>query len=297
MTRRPLELLNLMMLGVLILLTPITLRERPGNWLLLALYIVMAAVLLQYRRLRLPGLDFPRLFVRAYPLIYIAVIFDSLAHLAPYVRSWRADAFLRAIDRRLLGVDPTVYLERYANRWAVELMAYVYLLYFILPFVLVWLLWRRRRLFAEITDWACTLTIALYANYLLYLIFPAQGPRFEIAHAGGELEGVAFANFIMHSIYVLESNKFDVFPSAHVCAGLVTWYGFHRYLRRYSVAVAVAVVGIMVSTVYLRYHYFVDVLAGIVLAAAAISVAGPYCRLWYVREAEPIESLGEELAP
>jgi len=290
---RPLELLNLIMLGILIVVTPITFQQRPGNWMLLVTYIVMAAVLLQYRKFRLPGVNFPEVFKRAYPVVYIAVIFDSLVYLAPYVRSWRADDLLRALDQRLLGVDPTIYLQKYLNPWVVELMTYVYVLYFALPFVLVWMMWRRRQL-GEITDWACTLTIALYTNYLLYLVFPAVGPWLHIQHTH-ELQGVALAGLIRHVLDTLESNKFDAFPSAHVCAGLVTLYGFCRYQRRYALPVAAAMLGIMVSTVYLRYHYVSDVLAGIVLARTAIVAGQSYCRLWSAHTARQPEQFAEEL--
>jgi membrane-associated phospholipid phosphatase len=255
----------------------------------------MGALLLTYRKVRLPWLDFPRLFQKVYPILYIAIIFDSLAHVVAYVHTWRADDLLMQLDRIILGVDPTLFLEGYLSPFAVELLSYLYVLYFALPLLLVWLLWRQRRP-AQITDWACLITIALYSNYLLYIAFPAAGPRFHIEHTHA-LEGAFLANSLMDTLNALESNKYDVFPSAHVNAALVTLYGFLRFYRKLTIPVAIVVLGIILSTVYLRYHYVVDVFAGMALAAVAIAGGELYCRMWRPAPAvDHARSLTEELA-
>ena len=295
---RPLELLNLIMLGCLCLLTPFALRHQPqlSNWPLMFGYIVMGCLLFVYQQIRVPWFDFPKRFRQVYPVVYIAIIFDSLAYIVPHVQRWRADALLMRLDRMLLGVDPTVYLERYLNPLAVEAFVYVYILYFFLPFLLLWGLWRDRK-YDEITRWACMITIALYSNYLLYVVFPAVGPSLHIAHATGKLPDVFLGRYVIAMLKVLESNKFDVFPSAHVNAALVTLYGFWRFHRRRTLPVAAAVLGIMVSTVYLRYHYVVDVLAGVILAAFAVLAGEVYYRRWRRSPAaESIRPQKEEFA-
>jgi len=284
------------MLGFLCVLVPFTFRDRPGNWPLLVMYAAGGGLLFVYQRVRVPWFDFPKRFRQVYPVLYIAVIFDSLVHVVPHVHTWRADALLRRIDRMMLGVDPTIYLERYLGPVLVELFTYVYILYFVLPFLLVWGLWRERKL-TEITHWACLITIALYSNYVLYIVFPAVGPRLHITHSVDKLQGAFMANSLIYLLNHLESNKFDVFPSAHVNAALVTLYGFARFYKKFTVPVAIAVLGIMVSTVYLRYHYVIDVVAGVALAGIAVAVGELYYRLWRgLPEVERTQPLGEELA-
>jgi len=277
---RKLDLLNLVMLAALCAITPLSLRAAPHNWLPLAAYVGMAGLILTYPQVRLPWFDFPKAFRRVYPVVYIALIFDSLADVIPKVHTWRADNLLMSIDRALFGVDPTRYLEGWLSGPVVELLTYAYMIYFLLPFVLLWLLWRDGKL-EEINHWACLITIALYANYLLYFVFPAVGPRFHIMHST-DVHGMFFSDFLMSTLNGLEANKFDAFPSAHVNAALVTLYGFARFHRRGVIPVAVVVAAIAVSTVYLRYHYVIDVLSGAALAAAAIA-AGEY---FYARSAK-----------
>ncbi|HUU70728.1 MAG TPA: phosphatase PAP2 family protein, partial [Planctomycetota bacterium] len=260
----PLDLINLSMLVILTGITLLTVPKVHGNVLLIGAYAGMAVLLLMYRRVRVPWFDFPRRFRQVYPLLYIALIFDSLAKVIPVAHDWRADDLLVAIDRRMLGVDATVFLENYVSRPAVEVLSYAYMLYFVLPFVLIWMLWRAGKL-REISHWACLITIALYTNYILYFLFPAVGPRFHLTHLV-PLRGMGLSNHIMNCLDVLESNKLDVFPSAHVNAALVTLYGFVRFCRRWVVPATVVALGIALATVYLRYHYVIDVAAGAALA-------------------------------
>ena len=62
------------------------------------------------------------------------------------------------------------------------------------------------------------------------------------------------------------------FPSSHVAVALCTVYFSFRYLRpiRY-LHLAVAIL-LCLSTVYCRYHYVVDVLAGLVTAAVLVPI-------------------------
>ena len=66
------------------------------------------------------------------------------------------------------------------------------------------------------------------------------------------------------------SNKVDVFPSLH-CAISAFILFFHRvHAPNCFRWVLVPTIGLWVATIYLRYHYFVDVLAGFALAAFAL---------------------------
>jgi membrane-associated phospholipid phosphatase len=73
---------------------------------------------------------------------------------------------------------------------------------------------------------------------------------------------------------VLEgSNRIDAFPSLH-CAVSAYILFFDRVHRPWRFALyATPCVGLWLSTIYLRYHYFIDVIGGFALAALALRVA------------------------
>jgi membrane-associated phospholipid phosphatase len=71
----------------------------------------------------------------------------------------------------------------------------------------------------------------------------------------------------------------DVFPSLHVAiSALVWWYGA-RLGRFWFWGLSLPVFANWISTLYLRYHYLVDVLAGWVVAALAILLSAWLLRL------------------
>ena len=68
---------------------------------------------------------------------------------------------------------------------------------------------------------------------------------------------------IMQFIYANFEAHGAAFPSSHVAVALCTLYFSWQYLRPVRYVHAVAVALLMVATVYCRYHYAVDVYAGV----------------------------------
>ena len=65
---------------------------------------------------------------------------------------------------------------------------------------------------------------------------------------------------------------FDCFPSMHTaCTALMAWVAW-RYARRLFFWILPVVISMPFACVYLRYHYVVDVLAGLVVASVAIAL-------------------------
>jgi membrane-associated phospholipid phosphatase len=58
----------------------------------------------------------------------------------------------------------------------------------------------------------------------------------------------------------------DVFPSMHTAVSFIVWLYAYRNSRRLFVLLAPFILSLWASTVYLRYHYLVDVVAGLILA-------------------------------
>jgi membrane-associated phospholipid phosphatase len=181
------------------------------------------------------------------------------------------DELLLGVDRALFGETPAVLLAPYARPWLTELMSacyFSYLLYFhgALAYALLQPVEKGRRLFEAMFT-------ALPAGVVGYLLMPAVGPlkaladRFALPLSGGPL--TALNDFVVRN----GSAVYDVFPSLHVfmtCVMLEHDRREHPLRFKWMLPVAV---GLILSTVYLRYHYAIDLLAGFAWFLAA--------RLWW----------------
>jgi membrane-associated phospholipid phosphatase len=198
-----------------------------------------------------------------YPHLFFLFCFEELGKLVHLVTPGWQDAKLIAADYWLTGVHPTVWLEQFATPARNDFMQFAYLTYFTYLLVLGGVLYYRR-------DWrgywsVMTYSVAGYAiGYCIAIFFPIESPWFSMAGAWhGSLQGGPFTaaiNFIEHFGRV----RGAAFPSEHVAGSVAALWGAWRH-RRWLFWVMVPIVTCMcVSTVWGRYHYVADVLAGMV---------------------------------
>jgi membrane-associated phospholipid phosphatase len=181
------------------------------------------------------------------------------------------DAGLLRLDRQLFGETPSILLQRFVRPGLSNAMAALYFLHLVLPPVLAVLLYRRRRpLFRE---FLLAVLLAGCLGSLGYVVVPATGPGVAFPHLFTvPLEGGLY-DPVTRILDVARAPR-DVFPSLHVgISTLVLWYGFRRS-RAMGLALLPLVLGNWASTLYLRYHYLVDVFAGWLTAALAAALAG-----------------------
>jgi len=251
----------------------------PGAIPLLILHAAgIALVVLAVRAHPAPGSaahGLQTLFRHWYPLPYVAVSFRVIAVIIPAARGVQFDAEMARLDLALWGVHPTVWLERIHTPWLTEFLQIAYSL-FLLPILLVALiLWRQRR-FAAFRYYAFMIALGFLASFVGYLLVPVRGPRFMLASEQHfPLSGLWLFDWLQRGLDRLESAHFDCFPSGHTELTLLAWW-CSRVISKELFGLFAVYSGVIVfATVYLRYHYTVDVVAGAALAAVLFA-AGPY---------------------
>ncbi len=216
-----------------------------------------------------------------YPVLFIPIIFDSFAELLPWVSPIERDPILIQLDLALLGTHPTVWLERFIQPWLTEVLTWAYTSYYFLPVVLIVALYWRG--YTKDLDRAIFgVVLGFYLSYVGYFLVPAIGPRFTLTHLqNAELSGVFMADSIRDTLNVLERFKQDAFPSGHTAVVLLVLFYAWQCVRGLFWVFLPIVVALIFSTVYLRYHYVVDVLAGIVLAVLCLGLERATTQLWH----------------
>jgi len=237
----------------------------PNALLYLALVLVNAALIVRCEVRETRARWFARLWY--YPVV-MNVAFMTMGSTALKVVSHRQDAALRQIDAVLVGVTPSLLAQSLVAPWLTETLSFCYLLFFPYLFIsLVSYAWRGLSVFRQL----CVGLFTIYAfGFLGYSTVPAAGPhlamtdQFTVSLTGWVI--TRFNAFMVAS----GSNGVDVFPSLHCAVSCFLLFFDRQHTRWRFRLYAVPCVGLWLATIYLRYHYFVDVIAGFALAAFAL---------------------------
>jgi len=129
--------------------------------------------------------------------------------------------------------------------------------------------------------------VCFYLGYFLYVLLPAAPPRLVLVYEYSvSLEGYPrlFSSLEARAFELLPVDSRAAFPSLHTAVSLVSLLMAWRHVRPFFWMLLPFVLGLWVSTIYLRHHYFVDLLAGWLLAPVALWAAPRLDRWWAGRQ-------------
>jgi membrane-associated phospholipid phosphatase len=245
-----------------------SLPQAPG---LLIFHVIAAAVLIVEIRFPNPTSWF---FRNWYPVFYVAFCYREMDFLVPAIRHSSSDQWLADIDYAIWHANPTVWLERIESPALTEYLQIVYTLFVPAVLLVAFLLWRQRK-YAEFQYYAFLVSIGFLVSYIGYVIVPARGPRFLLQHLQHvPLRGLWFFQRMQGGLDQLESVAYDCFPSGHTELTILAWWTSKTLRNSLFWPYFAYTSSIIFATVYLRYHYTIDVLAGAAVAAILL-VATP----------------------
>ena len=247
------------------------------GFVLLAGLLVFMIFIIKIRDISL-NRKWQKFLLLIYPAIFLVIIFDSIHLVLPYINSNIYDKELYEIDRWLLGVNPTVWIERFINPYLTEFMYILYFFYFPMPLIILGYLYLKK-MYKELDKSLVFLLITYYGAYLLYFLVPALGPRFYpelVRQQTVSLDGLWLTDTIRDTISSLEHNKFDAFPSLHAAITLTTVIIIARYRKKWLWFFIPVSTGIFISLIYCRYHYFIDIIGGVVWTLIAFVITEKY---------------------
>jgi membrane-associated phospholipid phosphatase len=212
-----------------------------------------------------------------YPVVMNAAYF-ALKTVVPALHPQLQDATLRAADRWLLGGSASVWLGQWTQPALSEVLSFCYVVFFpYLIFSWVYYLARKPLVVAQ-RFWSGFFT--LYAvGFTGYLLVPAVGPHLDPAMAGQLASFHGPITDFNAGIVQAGSNRVDCFPSLHVAVSTyLLLFDFRECRWRFWLWLGPCV-GLWVSTLYLGYHYFTDLLAGWLLTAVTLWAVNRWFRL------------------
>jgi membrane-associated phospholipid phosphatase len=216
--------------------------------------------------------------------LHVPVLFLMVCQLVHRIHPVDYDAQLIAIDRAIGGKALLSWMRDIETSFLTRLAKASWIAYYVLPLVPALALYVRadRRAFLE------TKTVFMLGwtlSYLGYFAVPAQGPGYFPEEVGvPQPKWDAATQQAKAWITAIEGDARDTFPSGHVIVAAIAVFACLRHRARIAACVTAPVaLAVTLSTLYLRYHYLVDVLAG--LAVAALSAAAGV--LWHRARKSP----------
>ena len=203
-----------------------------------------------------------------YPLALYIFFFEELQGLVHAIYPNWFDRWLIQFDYNFAGVDPAVWLVRFATPALNDFMQFSYMTYFLYLVILPAILYIEEQHAAFWTVMVAT-AIAHYSVYVIAVLFPVESPYFALASLNlPQLRGGAFTTTI-EFIERFGRVHGAAFPSAHVAGSMVALLAARRYKPWLFWICLPFFLSMCAATVYGRYHYVADLLAGIVVGAIA----------------------------
>ncbi len=196
-----------------------------------------------------------------------------------HVAAWGGVSFdevIAPMDQWIFGFQPSLeFWQAAPQRWFSELMNLCYTSYyflFILGGLAVWIQHDGGRGYSRMLH---AVVLTMLTCYLIFVFFPTLGPQYRWAelHSRDNYTGYFF-KYLLDSILEFGERPTGAFPSSHVALAVVFLFSFWTYARWAFYVALPFVAGLMMATVYIGVHYFVDVPAGVL-----VGVIG-----WYASE-------------
>jgi len=216
----------------------------------------------------------------SYKLLYFII--------KPFHRGRDFDSLLIAADRWLFGIDPAELLIRISHPLLTELLQVAYTIFY-LYFIVIGIEIYRKFENKPFRYFRFSLAYGFIISYIGYFFLPATGPRFilyEFSKIDTELPGLLFTPALRRFVNFFESippnvpdsiaqmaAQRDVFPSGHTMLTVMMIFLAYQYRLKVRHPLLIAGLLLIFATVYLRYHYLVDIIAGAGLALLCLATS------------------------
>jgi len=195
----------------------------------------------------------------------------ELRVLLPALQPDLMDHRLFAIDLWLLGTTPSVWMQAWNTKPIVEWLSFFYYTHFFVLIVMLVpsLFFGKGRRLQELMAGGM---LVIATGHLLYTLVPGVGPYATLA-----FEQPLHGGFWWTQVEVTVATagaQLDIFPSLHTAwPAYFTLHAFaHRDYPPFRVlwpVLGFVAINIIVATMFLRWHWFIDVALGLLLAFGA----------------------------
>lgn len=221
-------------------------------------------------------------------------------HLLPVVNPGSLDHQLYALDQLLFGFEPAVWADQFVNPVTTEWFAFFYFCYFFILAGHIFPIVFGSRDQLLLGEFMMGMLIIVCVGHTGYILVPGFGPfRAMPQMFHHELPSGFWMDLVWSTVRSGGAMK-DIFPSLHTAGPcFIAMFSFRNRDRlpfRYTwPLLAFFAANIIGATMFLRWHYVIDVFAGFTLASVAALVS-PLVTRWEVTRRR-LQGLGALVPP
>jgi len=182
------------------------------------------------------------------------------------------DPYLIALEYQLFSSQPSVSFSSYFNSLLFSEMMYIgyFSFYLLIIGFTVYTYFKKTYLNEQSIFILCS---SLYIYYYVFALIPAQGPQFFFDSPLNNLPKAYMFDKVMHFIQAIGEQPTGAFPSSHVAISLIIlMISKDRAPQFFRIALPFSIL-LILSTVYIKAHYVVDVLAAFITAPLVLHIS------------------------
>lgn len=213
------------------------------------------------RLIQKPFFHFLRNF---YPLALFGIFYAETDALNNVIFN-NLDPYIVNFEETIFGGQPSIwFFQKFPWNWFNEIMNASYLSFYFLILILCFYVYRKNSENAKFPIFiVCS---SFYIYYLIFILFPVVGPQFYFNPPYNQIPDASFFRAAVKFIDSIGERPTAAFPSSHVGIVCILWYLAYKYakpLLKWYIPIGIL---LFFSTVYIKAHYAIDVIAGILSA-------------------------------
>jgi len=205
-------------------------------------------------------------FIRHWlPILLFTFLYKETKPLLHLITHGWYDEFFATLDARIFGVNLGLWVEKFDLPILNEIFRLGYVSYYFIIVIGSALHYFYGKI-ENFEKMIAQVTMTFCISYLMFIFFPTQGPRFFHAHLfNSNMDGLLISAFQMKIMEVVAFPG-GAFPSSHIAVVIIVWFSLYSSNRKFFNIFAPFVILLILGTIWGRYHYAVDAIAGIILA-------------------------------
>ncbi len=199
-----------------------------------------------------------------YPLLFMAYFYGETGYYNNTFSPDLDEIFIQ-LENSIFGSQPSLWFSlKYNSLWFNKLMFFSYFSFYLIIIIFPIILF-----FKKNTEFEKSFFIIIFSSYTYYLffaLFPVVGPQFYFPVEQVEISQPFFWGEIIKFIQDIGETPTGAFPSSHVGLSWIILLISVKTFKKLSLLIFPFALLICFSTVYIKAHYVVDVIGGLISA-------------------------------